>query len=460
MAAESRPMPSDRRTSSVPRLVLLLAAATAGLLLVGCSGHSESSDATESAFSVSTLERRAFNYFRDQADPKTGLVADRAINVGPLQPCGYSSVAATGFGLVAFCAGVERGWISHDAAYAQVRKTLRFLWSLKGDDCPHGFYYHWVNPATGKRSDPNSEVSSIDTAWLLAGALFAGQYFKGTEVETLARRIYERTDFPWLLGRGTGDCANPLILCHGWTPETGFIPSCWNAYSEHMVLYLLAIGSPTHPIPPGSWKAWRRTQANYKKWRTFVDLPLFAHQFSHCFVDFRNKHDLLGYDYWQSSVNATIINAQFCRDQTTAYATYRNGIWGLSACDGPSGYRAYRAPPITAIQDGTVAPWAVCGSLVFDKDIAQTGYATDLCRTTLGKIYTKYGSQIWGRYGFSDGLNVDQNWYDTQIVGIDAGCGLMMIENADHHGFVWKYFMALDCIQRAFACGFYPCPPG
>ncbi len=445
----------------MPRLVLLLAATAAGLV-AGCGGHGETAADTASGFTIPTLERRAFDYFADQADPDTGLVSDRAPNIGPKQRGTYASTAATGFGLVAFCAGVERGWISSDDAYKRVRKTLQFLSSLSGGDCPQGFYYHWLNPATGKRSDPASEVSSIDTAWLLAGALFAGQYFKGShpDVAAVAEKLYERANFRWFLGKGTGDCANRLLLCQAWTPEKGFTPSCYGAYCEHMVLYLLAIGSPTHPIPPASWGAWRRNQANYKKWRTFVDLPLFAHQFSHCFVDFRNKRDLLGCDYWQSSVNATIINCQYCRDHAVTCKSYRDGIWGLSACDGPSGYKAYRAPPLTAIEDCTVAPWAVCGSLVFDPSIAQTGYATDLCRTTLGKIYDKYGSRIWGRYGFSDGFNVDQNWYDTQIVGIDAGCGLMMIENADHHGFVWKYFMALDCIQRALACGFYTCPPG
>lgn len=420
----------------------------AGALFSGCGGAQPVDE--PQAFSVDQCARKAFNYFRQEADPVTGLVKDRATNVGPIREYDVASIAATGFGLVAICIGAERGWLTRDAAYGRALNTLRFL---SGDPTyprqmpqEHGFFYHFVNWRTGQRVW-DCEVSSVDTAWLLGGVLFAGEYFQGTQVEELAGRIYRRVDFAWMLNGGN-------TLCHGWKPEGGFLPWRWGAYSEHMLLYLLAIGSPTHAIPSSCWSAWSREQGEYAHRRTFVDLPLFCHQFSHCFVDFRNRRDSLGFNYWQTSVNATIINSRFCRDQAGTHQSYRGGVWGLSVCDGPTGYHAYRAPPNAADHDGTVAPWAVCASIVFDDAIARTGYDPALCRDTLGTIYRKHAAQIWGRYGFSDAFNVDLNWYDTDVIGIDLGAGLLMVEN-QRDEFVWRRFRELGCVKRAMrACGF------
>lgn len=396
-------------------------------------------DFTDEAF-LDQIERRAVIYFWHEANPQTGLVKDRA---GDFELDNYtvSSTAAVGFGLVALAIGESRGWLSHEQAYRRTLISLHFL----RDELPHehGFYYHFVDFQTGQRMW-NSEVSSIDTAWLLAGVLFAAEFYPGTEVELLANDIYQRIDFEWMLTDG-GQRPDELLLNHGWTPENGFLPYRWDSYSELMLVYLLAIGSPTHPIPAESWEAWARPQGTYAGYTTFAQGPLFTHQFSQAWIDFEGRRDGLGYDYFQSSINATLANRQFCLDNQELYQTYGEYIWGLSASDGPDGYQAYGAPPGYPVHDGTIAPAAAAGSIVF---------TPDLSLATLKTMREQYGDRIWGRYGFSDAFNVDRDWWDQDVIAIDVGITLLMIENY-RSGFVWQTFEQNKSIQQALeATGF------
>ncbi|MCI0720061.1 MAG: hypothetical protein L0338_13990 [Acidobacteria bacterium] len=383
---------------------------------------------------VELCQRRAFDFFWREADPETGLIKDRAGNF-TTDNYNVSSIASTGFGLSALAIGVEHGWITREQAHGRAIVTLRFFRDKM--DQQRGWFYHFVDMRGGKRAW-NSEVSSIDTALFLAGALFLGRYFADTEVTELADELYRRVDFQWMLTDG-GARPHEKLLCHGWTPERGFLPYRWDSYSEHMILYLLAIGSPTHPIPAESWDAWARPIGEYAGYRTFALGPLFVHQFSHCFVDFREKKDRLDYDYFQSSVQATLANRQFCIDNAERFQAYGENVWGLSACDGPNGYRAYSALPGQANHDGTIAPWAAIASIVF---------TPDLSLAAMQHINRTYGERVWGRYGFSDAFNVDRNWWGQDVIGIDLGAGLLMLEN-HLSGLVWNRFMDIPYVQDA-----------
>ena len=286
------------------------------------------------------LEHLAFQYFWNEANPANGLIKDRANNFED-DSYDVSSIAAVGFGLTALCIGKENEWISYDAALERVETTLRFFY----EDMPHehGFFYHFVNIRTGERVW-NSEVSSIDTALFLAGALTVAQCFPDTEASNLANAIYERVEFDWMLTDG-GALPNSLLLNHGWKPEEGFLPYRWDSYNELMILYILAIGSPTHPIPTESWSEWARPTIEYEEYITFAQGPLFTHQYSQAWIDFRDKEDVLGFNYFDSSIGATLANRQFAIEEQNNCRTYEEHVWGLTACDGPDGYKAYSAPP-------------------------------------------------------------------------------------------------------------------
>jgi len=392
------------------------------------------------------IQRKAFEFFWNEADKETGLIKDRAKNFGT-DDYTVASIASTGFGLAGLAVGESRGWITHEQAYERALMTLRFFRDKMEHN--HGFYYHFVDLKTGERMW-ESEISSIDTALFLAGALSIGSYFQNTEVQTIANELYRRVDFQWMLTDG-GALPDELLLSHGWKPETGFLPYRWDSYNELMILYQLAIGSPTHPIPASSWEAWARPMGTYAGYTTFAIGPLFTHQYSHIFIDFQNKRDNLGYDYWSSSVNATKANRQFCIDKKGEYKTYSENVWGLTACDGPDGYRAYGAPPGHIDQDGTVSPGAPAASIVF---------TPELSISALKHIYQTSGNQIWGRYGFSNAFNLDRDWYDKDVIGIDLGPILLMIENY-RSGLIWEHFNKLPSIANAMKkVGFTSYIPG
>jgi hypothetical protein len=356
------------------------------------------------------LERRTFRYFLDRAHPKTGLVQDRAANFGT-DAYHVASMAATGFGLAALVIGTERGYISRDEAYRRALRTLKFAAQMPRE---HGWFYHFVEWDTGERSW-KCELSSIDTALFMMGVLAAGEYFRGTEAEALAQKLYRAVDFNWMRTDG-GAKPNELTLSMGWKPEDGFIASRWGGYSEHTFLYLLALSSPAHPVPAESWTAWERVRGKIGPYEALgIRHPLFVHQYLHCWVDVKGKVDSRGDDFWENSVAATRANRWFCMYRADFPGFGPTG-WGLNAVDGPDGYRAYE--PVPGNPDGTLSPIGVAAALPF---IPKEGMET------LMAMKKEHGERIWGKYGFSS-YNLKRDWRGDDMVGIDAGAALLMID--------------------------------
>ena len=384
------------------------------------------------------LERRSFQYFWEQADPRTGLVPDRARSDGSPLPDSHrdvASIAATGFGLTSLCIAAERRWIDAGQARDRVRNTLRFFANEAFHE--HGWFYHWMDAKTGARRW-KSEISSIDTALLLAGVLTARHYYRNDfEISKLATTIYNRVDFRWMLNR------DPLLLSHGWKPETGFLKSRWDTYSEDTILYLLAIGSPTHSISPKSWYALWRDRYRYRGFAYFttIGVPLFMHQYSHAWVDFRNQREIKGdrIDYFENSIQATLAHHAFCKDLSHDFPGFEQNVWGITASDSAKGYLAWGGPPRDPAIDGTVVPSAAGGSLMFTPALSLAAMKT---------MKDKYGEKTYGKYGFVDAFNPNTGWIDSDVIGINAGIILISAENA-RTGDVWKWFMQNSEIPKA-----------
>ncbi|MEK8022214.1 MAG: glucoamylase family protein [Candidatus Hydrogenedentota bacterium] len=374
------------------------------------------------------VQAAAFRFFWENCDPNKGLVLDRSNNFQKAAlTYSPSSVASTGFGLASLAVAAERGFVPRADAERRALATLRTMRDMVRHE--HGFFYHFVDPVSGERAW-NCELSPIDSVLFFAGALAAGSYFGG-DVEKIARSLYERADWPWMLD---GDSTFAI----GWKPEKGFLPGRWDHYDEASLMYLLAIGSPTHPIPAGCWKKVRREIGVYKDQVCLVSGPLFTHQYSHLYVDFRGVSDGIA-DYWKSSVAATLANRAFCIDNAKEYPTYGENSWGITACDGPGGYKAYGAPPGKAIHDGTVAPTAALGSYQFTPELSHA--ALRHLRAIPG---------LWGLYGFADAYNARNNWIATDAIGIDQGALLLSIENA-RSGLLWRLVSSRAEIQRALS---------
>jgi hypothetical protein len=385
------------------------------------------------------LSRRTFLYFWEQSDPRTGLVLDRARTTGERHAESHpshniASSGATGFGLTALSIAAERGWIKEGEARERVRATLDFF--ARRATHKNGWFYHWMDLETGERRW-QSEISSIDTALFLAGVLTARQRFGADrEIVRLATQIYERVDFKWMQGEGS------LLLSHGWRPETGFLKPLWDTYSEQTILYLLAIGSPTHPISPQAWRMWRRNWITYAGY-TYISgaPPLFIHQYSHAWVDYRNRREKDGprINYFENSVKATRAHRAFCIDLAREFPAYSENIWGITASDSAKGYVAWGGPPRDPAIDGTVVPCAPAGSLMFTPDIALAA---------LVEMRAKYGERIYGHYGFADAFNPNTGWVGPDVIGIDLGITLLSAENM-RSGNVWRWFMRNPEIPRA-----------
>jgi hypothetical protein len=384
------------------------------------------------------LERRSFEYFREQADPQTGLVPDRArMDGSPLDADhqNVASIAATGFGLTALCIAANRNWISHHEARERTRNTLKFFAHMAFHE--HGWFYHWLDAKSGERRW-KSEISSIDTALLLAGVLTVRQYFNDdSEISKLATKIYERVDFSWMLNH------HPHLLAHGWKPETGFLKPRWDTYSEDTILYLLAIGSPTHPISPASWYAFWRDRYRYEGYAYFttIGVPLFMHQYAHAWIDYRNRRETRGdrIDYFDNSIKATLAHRAFCINLAHDFPAFGPNIWGITASDSAKGYLAWGGPPRDPAIDGTVVPSAAGGSLMFTPELAVA---------TLRAMHEKYGDRVYGKYGFVDAFNPKTGWVDTDVIGINVGIILLSAENS-RSGNVWNWFMRNRDIPRA-----------
>ena len=373
------------------------------------------------------LESANFRYFWEQANPSTGLVRDRCNAVTP-DKSDLGSIASTGFGLTALCIGDSRGYVTHAEARGRALDTLRFLWRKMPTH--RGFFYHWANVNTGERLW-DSEVSSIDTAILLCGVLTCRQHFPDSELSALAFRIFDRVDWTWL-------SEDTRILPHGWTPEAGFLQYRWNNYSEMMMMYLLGLGSASHPLMPETWTAWKRELFEYDGVQYIGSFaPLFVHQYSQAWFDFRGKRDQFA-DYFENSVTATRVHRRFCMDLHSQFPDYTERLWGITASDSVKGYVVWGGPPATGPIDGTIVPCAAGGSLAFlPQETIQV----------LQTIKNQYGDRAWTRYGFVDAFNPLTGWYDSDVIGIDTGITMLMAENA-RTGFVWNTFMKNPEAQR------------
>jgi len=385
------------------------------------------------------LERCGCLFFMEQASPTTGQVLDRADarvanpTNGKLDSRRMASIAATGFGLAALCVADKRAYQPRTRIVDQVRRTLRF----HAEKLPnvHGFFYHFNDIETGERFR-DTEVSSIDTSIMLCGILTARAHFHDdAEIQKLANIIYNRVEWPWLL-----DISGEQTLCMGWKPESGFLKGRWNHYCELMMIYLLAIGSPTHPIDPACWNAWSRPKMSYVgfDYISAAD-PLFVHQYSQAFFDFRYQRDAYA-DYFANSILATRAHQRFCLNLGKPYTS---DYWGISASDSQHGYTAWGGPPGEGHIDGSVVPNATAGSLPF---------LPVECLRVQRALRERYGKYAWGRYGFCDAFHPDAQWYDTDVLGIDLGISVLMAENL-RTGFLWETFMrnpeASLAMQRA-----------
>lgn len=395
-------------------------------------------------------QQRCFRFFWEQADPTTGLVADRAPADGSQrvwqQDEAIGSIASVGFGLTGICIADERGWIEKDAAQQRVALTLRTL--LERVEHHEGFFYHFVNMKTGERAW-NSELSSIDTALLLAGVLTARQYYAGTEVEELATKLYDRVNWPWMMGDGR-------TLSMGWSPESGFISFRWDHFSEHLVLQMLGLGSNTHPLPRETWDAWTRGPVHEFQGNRFMSYPpLFVHQFSHAWINFKDKRDKYA-DYWTNSVFATQAHRAMFSGLTEQFPKYGEMLWGLTSSDSATGYTAWGGPDPSPHIDGTIVPCAAAGSIPFapEECIAAVKHMMD----HYGPTADQGGMNLWRHYGLADAFNPHTNWVANDVIGIDVGITMLMIEN-QRSGFVWRQFMANPEVNRAMlTAGFRPLP--
>ncbi|MFA5167740.1 MAG: glucoamylase family protein [Candidatus Omnitrophota bacterium] len=389
------------------------------------------------------VQQSSFRYFKEQHHPHTGLVRDSAPNRSGVANNAPASIAGVGFALTAYPVAVERGWMSRTTAYALTVQTLEFF--LHHARQHKGFFYHFLNFETGERAS-HSELSPIDTALFLAGALFAAEYYNDAKIRSLVRKIYERVDFPWMLNNGK-------TFALAWSPETGFNKARWDHFDESLLLYVLAIGSPIRPVSVESWREILRPVGSYRDYRLIQMPPLFTHQYPHVWLDLRGQNDGLA-DYFENSVNASRANRAFCIDQASKFAGYGPNLWGLSASDGPAGYRAYGAPPgWTVLHDGTVAPTACGSSIVF------TPKESIAC---LENIRAYYSDAMWGPYGFSDAMNVGKGWFSDKVLAIDQGPLLLMIENY-RTGLIWKFMAQSAPIRTAlekigFRKGAWPLP--
>ena len=417
------------------RQALKTMAATAGCALapgvISFASELSKLSKEDEAF-LDDLERQGCLFFWEQASAKTGQVLDRARNdlTGARDPRRMASIASTGFGLTSLCIADGRGYLPHAQIVERVKTTLE--WHLNSLPEVHGFFYHFTDIETGKRF-PGSELSSIDTSLLLCGMLTARAYFADAQIQSLAQQIYERVDWPWMLNGGK-------TFSMGWQPDTGFLNARWKTYCELMMIYLLAIGSPTHGVAPEYWNNFTRPVIHYKGYNYISgNDPLFTHQYSQAFYDFRGKRDAYA-DYFANSTTATRAHKAFCLSYPKWYS---EDYWGITASDYAGGYTAWGGPPAQGPLDGTVVPSAAAGSLAF---------LPAECLSVLRDLRSNWGKQAWGRYGFVDAFHPAANWYDPDVLGIDQGISILMAENLRSE-LVWSTFMrnreSVSAMQRA-----------
>jgi hypothetical protein len=434
-------MQSQRRTSSIAALI-------AALVVLSTTGYSQTS---WDPF-LDTVQQRTIQWFLDVTPVETGMTPDR-------WPAEWSpaSIAAVGFALTTYPVAAERSIITRTEAADRTLKTLRYLWNLpqstdRTKTAGHkGLFYHFLKK-NGMR-EWNCELSTIDTGLLMAGVLFSQSYYDKAvpaeqEIRALADSLYRRVDWKWATDGRKG-------LAMGWSPEEGFHKWSWFGYTEAMILYFLALGSPTHPVGPEGWEFFteRYHWATHYGQEHLNFMPLFGHQYSHVWVDFRGITDKYmktkKIDYFENSRRATYVHRTYAIENPNRWIDYSDSIWGMTACDGPKDtvftvngikrdFRSYSARGTGAdehLDDGTIAPTAAGGSVAFAPEIAVPA---------LKAIRNKYGSKVWTKYGFIDAFNptyitpaTPHGWFDHDYLGIDQGPIALMIEN-HRNGFIWE----------------------
>ncbi len=376
-----------------------------------------------------------FKFFMTQANnnPKSkgyGLIRDKS----ELSP-EVASIASVGYGLAALVIGAERKWIRYEKAYKKAKGTLdTFLNNL---EATNGFFYHFIHMETGKR-EWNCEVSIIDTGIFICGAILAGEYFGG-EIKQKAEQLYKNINWNWY----RDEKVNQFYM--GYSPEQGF-SGHWDMYAEQLMLYVLGVASPTFPVEPTIYEDFKKPVADYGEIKNIVHTycgTLFTYQYSHAWIDFRNRKDKDGIDWFENSVKATLANRKYCIENSQKFKTFGENSWGLTACLGPKGYSGEfgAKPAFSELQgnDGTISPSGAAGSIVFTPELSMQSL----------EYYYEHFPKLWGKYGFKDAYNLEgeKPWYAKECIGIDKGTSMLMIENY-LTGLIWKYFMKNQYVKK------------
>ncbi|UVO50852.1 Tat pathway signal protein [Sphingomonas sp. SUN019] len=463
----------DRRT-----LIASSALAVAGAGLPGCATTGAGATAGKDKLPdfYADIEERTFRWFWNNVNRANGLVPDRT----PNPP--FCSIAAVGFALTAYAVGVERGWAKREEARDLTLTTLKFFASLpqgdgrSGVSGQRGFFYHFLDMKTGLRYR-DTELSSVDTTLMHFGMLFAASYWEGDdpaeiEIRDVANDLVGRAEWPWFLNK------RPVVSM-GWDPKKGFIERSWDGYNEGMMVVLLGLGSTRYPLPDGAWNAWTAPYPRFWRGegatRHLAFAPMFGHQYSHVWIDFRGIRDVVmrgaGFDYFENSRRATFANRAYCMANPMGWEGYSRDIWGLTACDGPGNYKlpfpnrsggetrtfygySARGPlgQPDERDDGTIAPTAALGSLPF---------APEICIPAAEALLRVPG--LYQQYGFLDAFNpsfrysekkletgtVDaaNGWVASDYLGIDQGPILLQAANY-RSDFVWKVMRKSPVIRR------------
>lgn len=451
----------------------MYAAVLAALIVsaVSCShtGHGQYRSAGRIDYSLTdddvamldSIQQKSFLFFKEKHHPRWGIVKDRAVDWAP------ASIASTGFGIPVFATGAERGWITREEAARITLNILKFFAMSEQSDDPdasgyRGFYYHFLTMDSGRR-EWQCELSSVDTGLLMMGIIFARNYYNldndtEAEIRTLAGRLLERIDWEFMMMPDTGSYAGTISM--GWTPEEGMHAMGWKGYNEALFLYILAAGSGLKDAPEryDAWLSSYRWYTHYEGIEHAAFPPLFGHQFSHIFIDFRGLADKYmrdkGIDYFENSRRATLSQRNYAVDNPYGRTGYDSLCWGITASDGPGGeynrdtlrFHAYAGrgatgPDLNYFDDGTIAPYGPLSSLPF---------APGTVLPTIRNINAKYGDKIWGRYGYYDSFNPTAGWVDDDFIGIDQGPLLLMIENF-RTGLVWNYVMQDPLIGKGLS---------
>ncbi len=416
---------------------------------------------------LDSIQQKTFLFFLNEHHPKCGIVKDRTALWAP------ASIAATGFGIPCFAIGAERNWINRDEAAQITLNTLDFFQNSAQSAATNatgykGFYYHFLAMDTGARTW-KCELSSVDTGLLMMGVVFARNYYdRDNEVEKrirlLAGQLLGRMEWSFLTMPNSGEYANTISM--GWTPEKGLHEMGWSGYNEALFLYILAAGTGMEKVEE-SYRCWLKSykwQTPYEGLSHVAFPPLFGHQFSQAFIDFRGLADsymkVKGIDYFENSRRATYVQRQYAIENPHGWVGYDALCWGVTACDGPTekyntagrkflGYagRGTSGPQYNYFDDGTIAPYGPLASLPF---------APEIVLPTIKSILQKYGDRLWGKYGLYDSFNLTANWVDNDFLGIDQGPLLIMVENF-RTGLVWNCVMKDPVIQvglskLGFAC--------